>query len=825
MSSLSSFVNDNRSDSSEMDEEVPIARHVHELFTSLVSVDTPLDDKLQQAQLLQSFLSRPDGYIEFHSFPCEAQLPPLEWNRHFKKSYSILCWIRPQLSTTTTEQPISTHNNYKQVLYRFSTSEKDSKGAGLCVQMGEWHCEEHGDTLSTTLTAFLLPTQSQQTAMTHASLLQIPLTLRKNQWQLLGISHVYPYLKPSKLTISVNGTVLSSGELAYPVVDNYTIMEFASLFSNIGSGGASVTRKSASNTTANATSDDDKTPASLLQHTSTAARNQANTTRYPLKWQVATVALYPDYISPDLLAICADAGVALSLQHDGRILTPLPPVPNSTKGTCLDPTGGPSVGIPLSKALAVQHLISRVVIYVSATNAQVLKTRIVCPFLLGGGHFESTPKVGLMQPSIPLRVEAAIHFLGARVLHALSNYLLTTTCLQHLNVAEASHCWSVVVQEQALISTVAVLPFFLALPPSIAELQPGLYEASLQQLYTLYRNQGQWAAMLVKLLVTALEHHGGRCQEEVLQNGILHTLSSTLRRSLVRAQQLKVWDYECYEAFRASISFPEPPIRSATSPKRIPFPIAQACAELVAVCCGPAPPPTTTTAMENNTPTVRLDSDLAMTAVFGFALDLDLWGVSVSSATLVMGAVAERYGGTFVQRGTILRNQIPVQSLLDQIRIRYEGLTPELEPVAQSLASILVSMLLSSLFNKRNVTQSEHDVSACIGALSDCPLGTVGAHVILTALEQLLEWCDIIPTQHGSDVSDDDKLQVATRLGRNLLMGQYHDVVAPMLLSRTVFCGERVLAQSDAPHLWQYHWRLSLLLFVVSTKCMAWHDV
>ena len=102
---------------------------------------------------------------------------------------------------------------------------------------------------------------------------------------------------------------------------------------------------------------------------------------------------------------------------------PIPP-----RVACLDGSGGPSVGIPLSVhplALQVQQAISRVVLYVSATRAQVLKTRIVCPFVLHGGHYDSTPKVGLLQPSIPLTVEAAIHFVGnCKVKHSLSNYLL-----------------------------------------------------------------------------------------------------------------------------------------------------------------------------------------------------------------------------------------------------------------------------------------------------------------------------------------------------------------------------------------------------------------
>ena len=38
-------------------------------------------------------------------------------------------------------------------------------------------------------------------------------------------------------------------------------------------------------------------------------------------------------------------------------------------------------------------------------------------------------------------------------------------------------------------------------------------------------------------------------------------------------------------------------------------------------------------------------------------------------------------------------------------------------------------------------------------------------------------------------VDDDHKCQVASRLARNLMMGQFHDVIAPMLLSRTIFSG------------------------------------
>jgi hypothetical protein len=141
--------------------------------------------------------------------------------------------------------------------------------------------------------------------------------------------------------------------------------------------------------------------------------------------------------------------------------------------------------------------------------------------------------------------------------------------------------------------------------------------------------------------------------------------------------------------------------------------------------------------------------------------------------------------------------------------------------VAIFSSEILLAMLLSSLSNPRSISQGEHDISACMGALSDCPLGSVGSHIVLRALVGVLKWCEIVPYVLGIDAEldddpdgadankvntlsyksradDDNKCQVATRLARNLLISQYHDVIAPILLSRTIFSGERTLQQAPA---------------------------
>jgi hypothetical protein len=56
---------------------------------------------------------------------------------------------------------------------------------------------------------------------------------------------------------------------------------------------------------------------------------------------------------------------------------------------------------------------------------------------------------------------------------------------------------------------------------------------------------------------------------------------------------------------------------------------------------------------------------LALTAVFGLALNMDLWGKSEAALVSLLSEVSLRYGN--VQGGQILRRQSPIQSFLDLI--------------------------------------------------------------------------------------------------------------------------------------------------------------
>jgi len=117
------------------------------------------------------------------------KLPGLDWNKTFRKGYSILVWVRPSLLADSLEQQSqngssaiggeseigSTTKNkegrrkpQKQILYRFATSSNDntSNSVGVCAMLGQWTAvplssKEDGESsrrmLTTTVTAYTLP--------------------------------------------------------------------------------------------------------------------------------------------------------------------------------------------------------------------------------------------------------------------------------------------------------------------------------------------------------------------------------------------------------------------------------------------------------------------------------------------------------------------------------------------------------------------------------------------------------------------------------------------------------------------------------------------
>ena len=748
---------------------ISLSQHLHSELSKLTYDPSFPDTILPFLQDVDAYLSLTDE--------SQAQLPPLDWNRVFRKAYSICLWIRLSIDQTTvlTTQPNSTG---RKLLYRISTHPEDPSGVGVCVTVGDWLLYPDG-TVTTSLTAFALPPKQ--------SLAQLPLQLKANTWHLLSISHIFPYLKRPQWMVSVDGSSMGVADVPYPVMDSNVSMGYCTLLSNITQGGVTILSKD---------QDDSKKPASEL--------NEARKKNFhSIAMDIASISVYPDVIPPPMLALLSSAGPQLSLQSHGKIITLLPPVDNWTKGSSLR---GVNVGIPLGVsggALELQRLSSKSVYFFSAANAKVFSSRIVLPMQYLPGETDSTPKVGLIQPGIGTREEegtsAALYVFGNNITihHLLSTYLLQCREAIDTHLFDVTKLFSISILEQGLVPNI-VMPFFLAnLPPSFGlNLQQPLYTKSLTLLYNLYTQNGMWASKLITLLSTTIRHGGGRVHELVLQSGLLHVLGSTLRQSLLRAQQLQVYAHSTVEDFLSNVQLDMTywqPTHAQACPKIIPADIFPAMATLIQVCCGVRPGQS---ARWTSLTYIERSSDLAMTAVFGLALNLDLWGNQCST---ILGVICDAYAN--VQGGHLLRHEIPIQTLMDLLRTR---LTNEKDEVSTHLANLVQHMLLSSLSNRNIIGQAERDIACCMGVLSDSPLGSLGGHVILCSLSNIMDWCN-----QGKD--DDEKLHIATRLARNLMVSQFHDVVAPMLLSRSFFCC--AVSTNSMSGSWESHWRMVLTLF------------
>lgn len=493
---------------------------------------------------------------------------------------------------------------------------------------------------------------------------------------------------------------------------------------------------------------------------------------------------------------------------------------------------GPKVGIPLavhSLALPLQRLSGQVIFSCSAAQARVLggvgnHSRIVWTPLVQPGSTNDIPRVGLIQPSPALRQspdETPSFYISGQCsyYHAISEYVNLNPGIFAKDTMEGAAsvmtpCLSVAIQEQGFLSAI-ILPFHKALcpPTKTFELKPALYAQTLRSLFDLYSQNGTRAAQLIEILSRTIRYGGSRIHEQVLQTGLLHIMATTLRLGLIRAHKFQIFELASWDQFRpVAIEEGVPFQNSKTSPPCIPLAIRDACRVLVDACCGPA-----SVAMGILQPSmqIRRVSDLALTCLFGLALDWDLW-----PSGELLSSVADRYGGTCITYGDVLRSQVTVQHIIDIIRVpRQPGVTLFDAEAQRALSNLLQAMLLSSLSNRRSIARGEHDIAACVLALTDSDVAVSG--VILRTLVSLLVWCDSLPREaleedlsidpvNNDKVDDEQKIQVAARLGRNLLISQFHDTIAPMILSRTAFSGDR-------PHQyqgnWEQQWRWGLLIF------------
>jgi len=450
-----------------------------------------------------------------------------------------------------------------------------------------------------------------------------------------------------------------------------------------------------------------------------------------------------------------------------------------------------------------------------------------------------------------------------------------------------------------------LLPFHQALPhPGYAySFKHDYYRRSFKHLYDLVVYDGAaFAARLIELLAASISL-GGKIREDILQQGVIHSLATLLRRVLLRASRLDIFTYSDSSAtskteealidalFRkySSLESSDSEFSDFTStissrPVKVPPKILQACCTLTQVLM--SHPGRTFPCGSSLRPSIgvylRRTSDLAISTIFGFVFDLDLWGGDYYATSVMLKQFTDIFfpEETPIDRkdhdiglSWLVRGQLSVKYFLDLMRTYFSNdALPDVEQalplqektkaqgllsIAQSLSRLMYNVLLYSLSSKA-LQACEHDIHALVKALCTCPLGSLGAHVILISLRNVLQFCEVVRAQNEKSESCQDcrlfldqitetkgavdskssdmkkiKTEMVSRLARSLLVGQFHDIVAPIILSRTVFDGRsnssistaskfatgpldvsRKLSESQFS--WPYHWRTVLLTFVVS---------
>ena len=454
---------------------------------------------------------------------------------------------------------------------------------------------------------------------------------------------------------------------------------------------------------------------------------------------------------------------------------------------------------------------------------------------------------------------------------------------------------------------------------------------SFAHLNDLLSNGGELAARLIRLISECIRCGGSSIRDEALQNGVIHALATLVRKVLIRGARLGLLpskdtsDVAGASSSSTAVTSPKKGATNSTEksnssgenfdydkdhdsscPPTIPSAIADAMVGLIDACCGPSFQSLNNEA-DNLTVSknpcrgilrIRRASDLALTALFGLAMDFDLLGNDPTAAAPILRAISSRYclvdatsmngdrSNTFNEDyGSLLRKQINLQYFLDCLRIRFDnsvgsptkGLvtssrsslaTPDksIESVASSLSDILYTMLLSTLTTAAgiSVSRGERDVGALVATLTECPLGSLCAHVVTTSIARLLVKCGVMSSlclgvssassrsnsnhkKNGNRrVRDPGDIALESRLGRNMLLCHYHDIVAPLLLSRSTprfslqqkgnddpdegkkngdqelsqsidFTNMKEMGEVSYPLDWTHHWRLSLLTFAVRT--------
>lgn len=146
------------------------------------------------------------------------RLPTLNWH-DFRKGYSVLMWVKPSMTLTDVEP-----TNRLLTLYRFRSFAR--RGKYIDATLSPFVLSDGVDasnpaqTLTSRVTIIAFDPTSHSSNNSPLPSIEGDIHLVPEVWQLLAITHSFPYLKNPKVSISVNGNPLVSGDIAYPSPDD-----------------------------------------------------------------------------------------------------------------------------------------------------------------------------------------------------------------------------------------------------------------------------------------------------------------------------------------------------------------------------------------------------------------------------------------------------------------------------------------------------------------------------------------------------------------------------------------------------------------------------
>lgn len=257
-----------------------ISEHFHDVIHRHNNND---DDDVMERWLSETA----DAYMTL-SGPSKGLLPSLHWNGSLRKANTIMFWVRPRKKNQVDEdnrvpeeekEQGADADTVERLFYSFASTEEPKDMAkdtanNLKVTCSKW-IVTGDDIVETTITA----------SNNLGEVVTASMALQLNAWQLVVFSHVFPYLNRPTWTASVQGHVIVSGPLSYPVVDRG--MDDSRCLSNI-------------------------------------------VAQDPIDLDVSAFSIYPNTaVGTTIQALCAAMGPQLPLQTaDGRVIPTLPPICN-----------------------------------------------------------------------------------------------------------------------------------------------------------------------------------------------------------------------------------------------------------------------------------------------------------------------------------------------------------------------------------------------------------------------------------------------------------------------------------------------------------------